>query len=80
MNGTLNLTVTIRVDNDWDCKDDTIRHIKGVIIQELTKLEAHGTLGRGVTFDYLDDDWNNLEYKDEHDQYMDYLMATDPRV
>jgi len=80
MTGLIKFELNFDVDNDWRDADDTIRHIKNIVRDELLRLSAQGKFGEGITFDGLHEDWNDLEYKDEHDRYMDYLMATDPRV
>lgn len=80
MTGIVNLVVSFDVDNDWDCASDTIMHLKSVVAQELHKLNAQDKLGPGISINEVDDDWNDLEYKDDQARYEDHLMATDPRV
>ncbi len=80
MTGIVNLVVSLDVDNNWDCPSDTIMHLKGVVAQELSRLQAEGKLGPGISINEVDDDWNDLEYKDDQARYEDHLMATDPRV
>jgi len=80
MVGLIKFELDFDVDNDWRDANETIAHVKNIVMQELIRLGAENKFGKGITFDGLHEDWNDLEYKDEHDRYMDYLMATDPRV